>query len=233
MMLSMARIFSILAIISVLLLAANFVVGLVGGDFNAAARHKREAQNRLIEVERQSRSSRNVTSRDLDQARTSALAADAEFRGPRSRMTLHMLLGAASALVTVLVNSITVTYFIGTSRWCKEVCEAYGLSDNLAERSTRLKRSTFPWALAGILSVIVMVGLGAAADPSGANWPRSAHFVTPHYVAAMIGIVIVVIAFFMQISRIAENYAVIEEILSEVERIRAAKGLPIEEPTSA
>ena len=78
-----------------------------------------------------------------------------------------------------------------------------------------------------------MVGLGAAADPSGANWPRSVHFVMPHYVAAMIGIVIVVIAFFMQISRIAENYAVIDEILREVERIRAAKGLPLEEPTSA
>jgi uncharacterized membrane protein len=233
MMLRMARIFSILAIISVLLLAANFVVGLVGGDFNAAARHKREAQNRLIEVERQSRSSRNATSPELEQARTSALAADAEFRGPRSRMTLHMLLGAAAALVTVLVNSITVTYFIGTSRWCKEVCEAYGLSAELAERSTRLKRSTFPWALAGILSIIAVVGLGAAADPSGANWPRSAYFVMPHYAAAMIGIVIVVIAFFMQISRIAENYAVIEEILREVERIRTAKGLPIEEPTPA
>src|SRR5262245_29335706 len=216
MMLSMARIFSILAIISVLLLTANFVIGLVGGDFNAAARHKREAQNRLIEVERQSRSSRNAASTDLEQARSDAIAADAEFRVPRSRMTLHMLLGAAAALVTVLVNSITVTYFIGTSRWCKEVCETYGLSAELSARSTRLKRSAFPWALAGIFSVIVIVGLGAAADPSGANWPRSAQLVTPHYVAAMIGIVLVVVAFFVQISRIAENYAVIEVILSEV-----------------
>jgi hypothetical protein len=233
MMDSMARIFSILAIISVLLLVANFVVGLIGGDFNAAARHKREAQNRLIEVHRRSRVSRDETSPDLEGARSAAIAADDEFLGPRSRMTLHMLLGAAAALVTVLVNSITVTYFIGTSRWCKEVCETYGLSAELAERSTQLKRSTFPWALAGILSVILIVGLGAAADPSGANWQRSAHFVMPHYAAAMISIVIVLIAFFVQISRIAENYAVIEEILREVERIRAAKGLPIEEPTSA
>jgi len=169
----------------------------------------------------------------LEQARNAAVAADAEFRGPRSRMTLHMLLGAASALVALLVNSITVTYFIGTSRWCKEVCETYGLSQELAERSTRLKRSTFPWALAGILSVILIVGLGAAADPSGANWTRSDYFVMPHYVAAMIGILIVGVAFFVQISRIAENYAVIEEILREVERIRAAKGLPIREPTTA
>jgi uncharacterized membrane protein len=229
----MARIFSILAIISVLLLAANFVVGLTGGDFNTAAQKKLEAHNRLIELERQSRASRRVAPPELEQARQDALAADARLLGPRSRMTLHMLLGAAAALITLLVNSITVTYFIGTSRWCKEVCETYGLSGELAERSTRLKRSAFPWALAGILSVIVIVGLGAAADPSGANWPHSAQFVMPHYVAAMIGLVIVVIAFFVQITRIAENYTVIEEILREVERIRAAKGLPVEEPTTA
>src|SRR5947208_14825185 len=86
-----ARIFSILAIFAVLLLAANFVVGLVGGDFNAVARNKREAHNRLIELERQSRASRNEKSPELEQAKSAAAAADAEFRGPRSRMTLHML----------------------------------------------------------------------------------------------------------------------------------------------
>ena len=147
-------------------------------------------------------------------------------------MTLHMMLGAAAALVTVLVNSITVTYFIGTSRWCKEVCDAYQLSPELAQRSTGLKRSTFPWALAGIFSVIVIVGLGAAADPSGANWSRSAEFVLPHYLAAMIGIAIVMAAFWVQINRIAENYGVIEEILADVERIRLMNGLPIEEPSA-
>lgn len=228
----MARIFSVLAIFAVLLLAANFVVGLAGGDFNAVAKHKREAQNRLIELQRQLRTERLHTSPEIDEAQQAAATADAEFRTPRARMTLHMMLGAAAALVTVLVNSITVTYFIGTSRWCKEVCEAYQLSPELAQRSARLKRSTFPWALAGILAVICMVGLGAAADPSGANWSRSAEFVLPHYLAAMIGIAIVMAAFWIQISRIAENYGVIEEILAEVERIRSMNSLPIEEPSA-
>src|SRR5947208_3199976 len=224
----MARIFSVLAVIAVLLLAANFVVGLTGGDFNAAARQKREAHNRLMEVQRQSRAVEE--SSELKEAHEAAAAADAEFRSPRMRMTLHMMLGAAAALVTMLVNSITITYFIGTSRWCKEVCEAYQLRPELAARSTRLKRSTFPWALAGILAVIAIVGLGAAADPSSANWSRSAEYVMPHYLAAMIGIVIVIAAFWVQISRIAENYRVIEEILADVERIRGEQGLPIEEP---
>jgi len=225
----LARIFSVLALLAVLLLAANSIVGLMGGDFNAAARHKREAQNRMNQLERQLRAVHVRQSSELDEARQAAAAADAEFRRPRARMTLHMMLGSAAALVTVLVNSITITYFIGTSRWCKEVCETYQLSPELVERSARLKRSTFPWALAGILAVIVTVGLGAAADPSGANWPRSAEFVIPHYVAAMIAIVIVITAFCVQISRIAENYAVVEEILAEVQCVRSAKNLPMEE----
>src|SRR5262245_36342464 len=184
-LLDLARIFAVLAVLAVLLLAANFFVGIAGGDFNAVATRKREAQNRLIDAEREVRASRNHTSPELEEARRAAAVADTAFRGPRSQMTLHMLLGSAAALVTVLVSSVTITYFIGTSRWCKEVCETYRLSPDLVARSTQLKRSTFPWALAGILSVIAVVGLGAAADPSGANHSRAASFVTPHYAAAM------------------------------------------------
>ncbi|HEY2411499.1 MAG TPA: hypothetical protein VGI40_04625 [Pirellulaceae bacterium] len=220
----MARIFSVLAVLAVLLLAANFVVGLTAGDFNAAAKRKQEAQRQLVEAERQARAGRGGAD-EAGEAKRAAIKADEGFRGPRRMMTIHMLLGAAAAMVTVLVNSITITYFIGTSRWCKEVCETYGLSAELAEQSTRLKRSTFPWALAGIFAVIFVVGLGAAADPSGANFRRSPQFVMPHYAAAMIAVVVIVAAFGVQVARIAENYAVIETILAEVGRVRAEKGL--------
>jgi len=33
--------------------------------------------------------------------------------------TVHRLTGVLAALVVVLVNSLTVTYFIGTGRWCR------------------------------------------------------------------------------------------------------------------
>ena len=220
----MARIFSVLAVLAVLLLGANFLVGLAGGDFNGAANHKREAQRRLISQPRTA-----TTGSDRSKEEAALAIADAAFAGPRSWMTLHMLLGSGAALIALLVNSIAITYFIGTSRWCKEVCETYQLAPALAERSTRLKRGTFPWALAGIFSVIAVVGLGAAADPSGANWPRAASFVMPHYVAAMIALVVVAVAFWVQINRIAENYQVIEEIVAEVRAIRAARNLPAEE----
>ena len=224
----MARIFSVLALLALLLLAANFVVGLAGGDFNVAARQKRAAQRRFEDADRKLRVSRETTSLEWEQAKRDLHESSAEYRRPRSLMTLHMLLGSGAALVTVLVNSIAITYFIGTSRWCKEVCETYGLPPELAERSTSLKRSTFPWALAGILSVIGIIGLGAAADPTGANFERAPLFVLPHYLAALAGLAIIALAFWVEITRIAENYAVIEEILGEVRRIRAENHLPQE-----
>jgi hypothetical protein len=224
----MSRIFTVLAVLAVLLLAGNFVVGLAAGDFNAAATRKRDAYNRLVELQRRERADKTSDSVELEKAKEAAAAADAGFRDPRSRMTLHMLLGSAAALVTLLVCSITITYFIGTTRWCKEVCDAYEIGPELAEQSTRLKRGAFPWALAGILSVILIVGLGAAADPSGANWSRSSQFVNPHYAAAMVGLVIVIVSFWMQSTRIAENHEVIQRVLAEVEKIRIARNLPVE-----
>lgn len=206
--------------LAVLLLAANFLAGLWIGDFNAAAQAKRLAAANLSFETNKLRLERQRTSPSYEQARREFAAADKQFQPPRRRMTLHMLLGSVAALVAILVNSITITYFVGTSRWCKEVCETYKIAGELAAESARIKRSAFPWAVLGVLTVIGIVGLGAAADASGANHVRSAAFVTPHYLGAMAGLVIVSLSFWIQVQRIAENYTVIEKILAEVKRIR-------------
>ena len=166
----MARIFSVLALFAIVLLLANFFVGLWIGDFNAAAREKRAAGEQIDQLQRQLRVRRERTSSELEQAKQEYLAADQQFQSPRGRMTVHMLLGQARRCSRSSSTASPITYFIGTSRWCKEVCETYRLPADLAERGTRLKRGTFPWALAGIVTLILLVGLGAAADPSGANW---------------------------------------------------------------
>jgi hypothetical protein len=80
--------------------------------------------------------------------------------------TVHRLSGVLAALVVVLVNSMAVTYFVGTSRWVREVVETYGLDAGLVTRSRRLKRSAFPFAVAGMLAVVGIVALGGAADPA-------------------------------------------------------------------
>ena len=50
------------------MLAANFAIGLWAGDFNAAAKAKREAQNRLTQVQRNLRAARQRTSPELEEA---------------------------------------------------------------------------------------------------------------------------------------------------------------------
>src|SRR5437868_1009012 len=62
--------------------------------------------------------------------------------------TYHRLIGVAAALAVVFVECIVVTYFIGTSRWSKEVVDTYQLDAAYIVASNRLKRRTFPWALA-------------------------------------------------------------------------------------
>jgi hypothetical protein len=139
---------------------------------------------------------------------------------------VHRLVGLVAALVVVLVNSIVMTYFIGTSRWCKEVTETYRLDPRNLERSVRLKRGTFPWAVLSMLAVVGVGALGAAADPATLR-EGTEFWVTPHLVGAFAGLMFVTFAFFMEAARIAAHHAVIEDIVAEVRRIRQERGLQV------
>ena len=138
--------------------------------------------------------------------------------------TVHRLSGVASALAVVLVNSIVVTYFIGTSRWCKEVSETYRLEPSFLQRSTALKRRTFPWAVMGMLTVVGMIALGGAADPATGR-PGTENWVTPHLLGALGGLMLIGWSFFVEWTNIFANHLVIADVLAEVRRIRLEHGL--------
>lgn len=153
---------------------------------------------------------------------------NAEDQTAQRWATVHRLSGVAAALVVVLVNSIAVTYFVGTSRWCREVVETYSLAPDLARRSQRLKRQTFPLAVIGMLTVVGVVALGGAADPAaslqlepllGLSWPQW------HLVGAMAGLVVIAGSFLWQRTNIEANHEVITAIVEEVRRIRQERGL--------
>jgi hypothetical protein len=181
---------------------------------------------------------------------------DAQDRAAQQWATTHRLAGVGVGLLVVLVNSIVVTYFIGTSRWGKEVVETYSLDAELVRRSTRLKRRTFPFALSSMLVVVGVIALGGAADPGGAvqvnarldalraaaqagasaqpadknraigsHAPGGLTWANLHLAAATLGLCFIAYAFFAQWQTIAENHQVIEEVMSEVKRVRAERGL--------
>jgi membrane associated rhomboid family serine protease len=145
--------------------------------------------------------------------------------------TVHRLSGIAAALAVVLVNSFVVTYFIGTSRWCKEVVEAYSLAGEPSRRSTLLKRRTFPLAVVSMLTVVAIAALGGAADP-GAALRVQPLFGLPwakvHLAGAMTGLALIGYSFYMQWINIEANRQCIANILGEVRRIRIERGLEVE-----
>jgi len=137
---------------------------------------------------------------------------------------VHMLTGTAAALAIVFVHSIAVTYFIGTSRWCREVTETYRLEPSALIRSTQLKRKTFPWSVLGMLTVVVVGALGAASDP-GTGRANTAEMADVHLVAAFVGLAVVAWTYFRAWLNIFANQAVIQQILDAVATIRRERGL--------
>jgi hypothetical protein len=144
----------------------------------------------------------------------------------------HMLTGVAAALAVVLVESIAVTYFIGTSRWVKEVTETYRLPSEQLVQSTRLKRRTFPWCVLGMLTVVAVGALGAASDP-GTGRPNTQDMAGIHQLAALVGLCLIAWTYYRAWLNIAANQDIIARIVAMVQQIRAERGLDAPAPQTA
>ncbi len=136
---------------------------------------------------------------------------------------LHRLTGVAAALAVVFVESVVVTYFIGTSRWCKEVVETYQLDPAIVIASNRLKRRTFPWALMGMLAVVGIIALGGAADPATLQ-PNTQAWAYWHLISAFLGIALVAGTYLVSWNNIMANHAVIQQVLALVSTSRQERG---------
>ena len=202
----MTRIFSALSVVAIALLAFTLVVGLWLGELA-------EPLQRSIEV----RAELSVLPEDHP-AREALLAEIERIDRRLAWANGHRLLGVASVLAVLLVNSVSVTYFIGTSRWVREVSEAYSLGDALLRQSQRLKRRAFPWALTAIVAALAIAGLGAAGDPASAvASPTMADF---HFATSLLGFPLIGWALVSQWNRIRENHRIIDEVVAEVGEVR-------------
>lgn len=140
--------------------------------------------------------------------------------------TVHRLTGVATALTVVLVHSIVVTYFVGTSRWCREASEAYDLDSEFLVRANKIKRRTFPWAVMGMLAIVGVIALGAASDP-GTALPNTAAWVIPHLIGAFTGMAFTAWCFLVEWNNIHANQQMITDVMHEVRQIREERGLEV------
>lgn len=189
--LAVSRIFTTLAILAVGFLAATLMLGLSIGELHRPNDSQASgSESRIIETPVQ-----------------------AEARKVKS---FHFLFGLACSLVVLLVNSVSLTYFVGTSRWTKEVTAAYSLDGEYVRRSTALKRRCWPLSLTGMLTMVAIVALGAASDPATGR-PGTEWWATPHFIGALVGTSYIALAFVLQRNLILQNYTVIAEVMREVE----------------
>jgi len=211
-----ARIFFALACLAFLILVVNLVVGATSGDYGGSWRSYASVARTYQKAEKQA----GLAPGELQKLREANDVALDNFLPVRNRMKWHFWLGIIGTLVTILLNSVSVTYFIGTNRWCMEVVETYSLDSQLAMRSKAIKREAFPWAFGGIVAMITVAAFGGLADPAGYYGQMSASWVTPHWILASLATLFVGWSFLIQVGKIGENYDVIETILLGVESIR-------------
>jgi len=210
-----ARIFLVLAIVAISLLLVNLGIGLTRGDFGKTSAALDAAKQAYEALE----TSPDVTLDKIAAARRRVNETGQEMVRQREPFWIHIWVGIIAVLVNLLVHSISVTYFIGTSRWCGEVVDAYELDPGLAAQSRLLKRRSFPWAFLGILVTLGIASLGAAADPYSSTASPST-WVSAHWMLAMGGTILIAIAFLAQVTAVHANYQVINTILAHVQARR-------------
>jgi hypothetical protein len=140
--------------------------------------------------------------------------------GDDSTYMIHFFLGLFAVLLTLGVHCLIFIYFLGTGRWVKEVALAYRLPDAPLPRLTRdLKRRTFPVALTAMLVPIAAAAAGAAAQRGEWSW-------IVHASLASATLLVNLWAFVVEYRNVTINAGIIDDVMREVDRIRAEHGLP-------
>jgi hypothetical protein len=133
---------------------------------------------------------------------------------------VHFVLGLVTVLVNLALHCLIFIYFLGTGRLVKEIALAYKMPDEPWPKLTReLKRKTFPPSLIAMLLGVPTAATGLGAELAG--WPPLIHF---GFTAVLVGVNLW--ACVVEYRAVRTNARVLDEVYREVDRIRAAHGLP-------
>lgn len=213
-------IFRTLALIAIVLLGGNLILGLAIGDYNGQFAEILRFAKESKEAERQGEAE-DPAGQGGSLAKLNA--AHEAFQPIKLRASFHTLLGMIAALTTVLVSSVSVTYFVGTSRWCKEVVEAYGLDPELAERSNQLKRRSFPLSVVSMVTMMLLVATGGLVASPDTFREIAASVVPAHQILAFTATAFVAFAFVQQMRLVGANYTVIQEITDQAQAVKGTR----------
>jgi hypothetical protein len=132
---------------------------------------------------------------------------------------IHFVLGLFSALAVLGIHCLTITYFLGTGRWVKEVCLEYRFPDDHWPRQTRdIKRGNTPYAITAMVLTIATAAAGAGRQHE--VWPAWIHLTL-----AVAAVIVNGVVWVIEYRNIRTNFRILNEVYAEVERSRAEHGL--------
>jgi hypothetical protein len=136
---------------------------------------------------------------------------------------LHFVLGLTTALTTLFVHCLVLTYFLGTGRWVKEVCIAYGLPDGNWPKLTReIKRRNTPRVILAMLVTIAAAAAGMAKQQQA--WPGWIHLTL-----ATVTVLLNLYVFWVELGNMELNARILDAVTTAAEQMRKEQGLPTSE----
>lgn len=146
---------------------------------------------------------------------------------PDLNYPLHFYIGLFTVIFNLGLHCLIFIYFLGTGRWVKEVAIAYGIPDDPYPKQTReLKRATFPPAL---FAMLIPIGTAAAGMANQLQYGQTSSLPWLHFGLALGAILINLWAFRVELRNVRINAGIIDQVMKEVERIRAERGLSTNE----
>ena len=142
----------------------------------------------------------------------------------------HFLMALAALIFSTLVHAITLTYFMGTGRWIEETSNAYRLDAGFYGRSTKLKYQTIPLMVLCFFLLVMTGAMGAASDPASPMQAKGMWGIptaTIHLALALTTLLTNLLVSWLEYRALEQNGAIVDEVLAEVHRIRASKGLAV------
>ena len=153
-----------------------------------------------------------------------------DARSLDGRVDAHFGMAILALILAALVHAIVLTYFMGTGRWLDETTQAYRLPGEHRAESKSLKYRTVPAMVAVVLMLVGTGALGAAADPASpvgfTGW-GGLSAATTHLVAAVVTLGCNAVVSLWEYVAIDRNGRRVQEVVDEVRRIRAERGLRV------
>lgn len=137
----------------------------------------------------------------------------------------HWDAGLATCILTLLVHSVVLTYFVGTGRWVREVSDAYGFDSALYAKAWRTKVRAVPFGVLSMLLIIAAGALGAAADPGATvrldTW-MGVSAERWHLIGVLAALAFNAVSYVVEYRALCAHAEIIEEVMQHVARVRAA-----------